>query len=766
MFDLRIEEKLDLFIDGGLRFYMKRVFWSDFKIKREIDAAGAMSELAKLDANIKEMPEVKKVHLPAGTEDNSYNSLVGRLNNFKSNVAVQTDEVWGKLEADVTSYFNKNVRMYEYISPALCKREGYYLDTEGSRLKYYDGKTLSDVGAFDCSDYAIQNTFATFFEPRGYELFGMKSRSMKLTPELYMNMIEHTQKSSGTNVKFYNHSKGKNPPTEFHVGRDFMGLFSALRERNKIKVLQKELTKGDERDRITLVKDLINTINNKVNVYLAEEDNKIKYPEKSNVMQAIREYLVDADADKFAKAVAKQDSWFQWLGKKFSRSDQVDRTLAMVREMQKSAFFQVALKEIKFEKEDQAAKEEREKEEQAAKEEREKEKEIQEIQKNILDKQLRAQEIAERFTFPDKIVNFEESKEKIDRTWEPYRVNREACLKMLNDLDAVLDSTDQSNFTEVILPSTIIEETPIDKAKDNVVNFIKAVIEQTRKEVDVSNRKNQDYKTDCAYVQEKIVEILNYHHLDISRVRIEPLEVREYNQLGENLYNVLEKTEMRPKEERKVMISADLVRKEIIRLQKLYADLRVHAQECSTAFSEIRQYDASNAIDSYLDKGYRKFQEELTTKLNEIANFQDIPFNSLKPLPGQQEQLVNVVNELTIIGSQIFDKISEVLREQVKVDDGGEIIRKNNDGNPRVYTATHVGRNQEKNEADKEKFVEITTKKVPNYLLKIVGESSFNKDNIVASYGSLSSSSLFKPAPEDNDHDHDFDESNKFGFGR
>lgn len=708
MSDLRIEDKLDLFVDKGIRYYLKRVFWNAADIRREIDAAGYLSDLHAINERVKALKVVKNDQYSTEIGPNSYNRLVERLNDFKQNVSEQDDKVWKALEKDVMSYFKRDLRVYEYVTDEWCVHEGYYLDKKNGLLKYYNKaeKKVLTIGNFDFDEPIFPESkitkarelFPTLLQPRGMFDGILGAKSVKLTPDLFKRMIDHTHMSNHMrNLTFYIPSKGKSSPDIFSINCDFMHTFSLLQERSKAKTLLHKATKGDARDRVTLVKDLIENIKSKIdeeltklNVYEDIKDNK--NTNKKQILEAIKEYLDDADMKKFAQAAAKYDGgYFQRAMKYMAPKDRIDRIVSSFRDMQSSRFFQIAIEEIKKEKK-------REESNKAQIEEQEQEK----IALAKMDEEMQAR----MFDFPDVISNIDEEKERINKNWQHYRVTKETCLETFANLLQILEDN-KVGLPQITLPKTItasLEQGDLENM--TVGEYIKLFIEQAIQEVEASKKTSADFQTNCAYVQEKIVEILNFHYTGPSRKSITEEQISAYNKLGDSLYEELKKTKMYPAEEPKVIITAQLVRDEINRLSGVYSALRKDVESLMEEFREIKQTSISNNLLNYLNSKYAEFEQELKSKLEEIKDIQSDAFNSLNPQDENQKLIVKIRDQLVAKRKEVFSHTIRIFSEKVSVDENGDLTDLVSGDAPkgREYISVHTGRSAYKNAEDEGKF--------------------------------------------------------------
>lgn len=295
---------------------------------------------------------------------------------------------------------------------------------------------------------------------------------------------------------------------------------------------------------------------------------------------------------------------------------------------------------------------------------------------------LKEVEISDVHQYKSHIADISTAAEDANQIWQNCRVTKDAIkvslTAMLEKLEALQEgaAADEVELPEIPLPQDLIPENEEQRNK-TIIEHIKDCILRVQTKADNDPSKKSQYQADCAFLQSSIEQILNFRYAGGEDEEVPYMVTEEqravYNEVGEELTEILNNTQKQPLKEAEVLKSVESVRAEIHRLITFHNTVREKLTDYQTKLKTLDQGSFFNDIKKFTQKGgaLDKKQKELDTLYDSLTNFPDDPFNVLAPATTWQKKVVEVVNELTAYGTELVDELEDVLLYQPR--EKGEI---------------------------------------------------------------------------------------------
>lgn len=265
--------------------------------------------------------------------------------------------------------------------------------------------------------------------------------------------------------------------------------------------------------------------------------------------------------------------------------------------------------------------------------------------------------------------------EDVNQIWQNCRVTKDAIkvslAAMLEKLEQLQQGAeaDGVELPAIPLPQDLIPEGEEQRNK-TIIEHIRDCILRIQSKAENDPSKKTQYQADCAFLQSSIEHILNFRYAGGEDEEV-PFMVTEeqravYNEVGEELTEILNNTQKQPLKELEVLKSVESVRAEIHRLISFHNKVREKLTGYQKQLMALDQGSFFNDIKKFTQKGgaLDKKQKELDGLYDSLTNFPDDPFNVLAPTTAWQHKVVEVVNELTSYGTELMDELEDVLLYQ------------------------------------------------------------------------------------------------------
>ena len=285
------------------------------------------------------------------------------------------------------------------------------------------------------------------------------------------------------------------------------------------------------------------------------------------------------------------------------------------------------------------------------------------------------------YEFESAIVDFNGSEEAVNAMWETCRVTKEALSETLEAMLAKLTEIQEAN-PGVELPNIPIpEDLQLEEGGEDDKTVIEHITDkirilQDKIAADKSKVKKTYYQPDCASLQNAINKILAYQYLARdSRLMISEEQRYVYNEMGDELTQILNNTVKQPKKDIEVINSVKTVRAEITRQLQFNNDLREQLTTFQRELGQggLDQGTFANAIEHFIKKGgpLDAKQKELQDLMDEISECPDTEFNvvpftepeSTADKKSWQEKVCAAVKQLNTPPLVIY-KLQDVLLHQ------------------------------------------------------------------------------------------------------
>lgn len=623
--------KLDRFLDKGIRYYFYRVFWDDYPLRQDIELAGYLSESLKIEADVKTMKKPT-----ARSTSKEYNALVKSLNEYATNPSARPVKAWHKIQTQAMSYFDSGLKI---SNSADISSPGYTLDLTTQTLKYYNGKRMIEVADFSGAPAAweeIRQLFPNLFtRPSAFSLSSVKTKS--LTALDLMQLIHITHQVS--------------PQAVFDRAVE-PGVISLFMHLDQHATLRTKLERySDHRNAEELANDIVRRMKAVTTKYKADP---YASANKVMILEQIEDYLDTGDYSELEGVVREYDgSWLGWMVR-MVYSDEVDKALSTLKEMRKSPFFELALQNLKKERDLRDAPP---------------------AQPAAAAARVAPKaEVEREYEYDSHIVDFDRSEATVNAVWQKTRITKQAFTAqleaMLAQLDALKGMYDITILPKIPLPKELLLEVGEDEL---VVDDEKTVIEhiedcigrlQAKARHDRSN--SSQFQTDCAVLQNSMNRILNYQYQGRNVRKVVTEEQRTvYNAVGKELTATLNKIQKQPPKVAVVMNSVQTVRAEIHRLTEFHNKIRGQLAQYQQQLMAIDQGTFANDIDDFLTGGLLdERQRKLQDLLASLQDCHDDPFNVLSPADAHQQKICDAVTQLTEYETSLVDELNGILLKQ------------------------------------------------------------------------------------------------------
>ncbi|HVT62457.1 MAG TPA: hypothetical protein VHD33_03080, partial [Legionellaceae bacterium] len=400
----------------------------------------------------------------------------------------------------------------------------------------------------------------------------------------------------------------------------------------------------DPRNAEELVKDIVQRMQDRIAAYL--NDMKNTSPGKRAIMENIALYLDNGDDEPLLHAIREYDkSWINWLASWFY-SNEADKMYYAVIGMQKSPFFQKALRGLIKKKE-------------AAKD-------LSEVSSEISE-EMNLNESEREYEYDSHIIDFEESESRVNENWQTHRVTKDAIMTTLEQILADIQEFKQKNTVQlpvISLPKELVSEELSEEDK-TVIEHIEDCVHRLQEKIK-SDKSNSYFQTDCAFLQNAINRILNYQYQGNHTRKLLTEDQRSlYVEIGTKLTNDLNQTQKQPKKTAEVLNSVNAVRVEIHRLIKFHNTIREKLAQFQERLKQIDQGTFYNDIEDFLTNGLLdERQRELQDLLDSLKDCQDDTFNVLNPQGLPQTRVCNAVERLQAYGTSLVEALADKLLMQ------------------------------------------------------------------------------------------------------
>lgn len=722
-------EYLGLFLDGSLNFFIRSVFIEQ-QINQKIMYAGILSEqkyiqdeeLPKLVNKVRHDKASRTTSNTKTESEKQYDLLVDSITNYAGS-ANQAIEAWKAQKEDFLRYFSRGFKIYADIG-GVYNKKGYYLSDTGV-LKYYEGikggeKEICTLGQ------DAKALFFPLFNKGVTDNAWIRQRSMNLTPDLFIQLVERAPDNANFFVpKIRTISSVNTNWQKFPADKSLISLYRKCEQHYSLKSRMQGSTviTNAEDFAESLAKDLTSRADSYILGKKADDP-------KVEVMQAIKDYFDPNNKDsfnnkiKFAEKIKSYDTgWFAWF-RRIWRVDEVDRALSIIKAAQSCPhhkFFDKAVGNIKVKLEKQLI---------------EAKAEAEAVRLGSKTETLRTHLTSAFDLKTEKTENFDNFAKSTSEIWKRYKVDKKDFLKALEMLSENLEKFDTNSFPKVSLPKKILGEVVVgDNDEYTVVDHLKKVIllvkastlgidykkysdeletlinllggynapaaveflknkselykTRTSTGIDYSGVDYGEYSKELAYIANKIVETLRFHYLDNeSRQLISHDNLEAYNELLSKLSDVLINVS-EPKIQAEIKVSAATIKNHIAVLQRNYAELRKLLEEKIAEIKELYQYELANPLYHYLSTDFKKKEDFLKSSYDKLDELQTDEFNILaEPQAEYQEKVLNILKELSFIGTEITDTISTIIKQDVKIKVNGADVNRElcfDDVAPRSY---------------------------------------------------------------------------------
>ena len=639
------------FPDRGIREYDYHILPGKYALQKEIQLAGLLDERAEIGRVI------DGLNLPeAQTGDSTrYRGLVENLVTAARDKATLVN--WQEVSSKILGYFDTNLPIYADPTRGLSA-PGFILDTAKRELRFFDGSNTTSLCTFTApKDWMlIQNLFPALFNPSTSVRLGIVSNYTTLLPKQYLQLMHAV-----LNV---------NPAAQFErsISKEFIVLYSYL---NQYAAMSEIINKEENyRTAEQIVKDIVEELQRKIHTFLTDASRIDQ--RQIQILTEVIEYLGSGDYRTYAANIAKLEGGWITQASKMFYSDEIDDTLNMITALRSSPFFEEGLRRLATQRE----RLERQKE--YAREEASKRLEDDEYSRSAPDEDfLKSDEIV----YDSHIVDFASSEDSVNEMWQQHRVTKaaiqESLAAMAEKITEVMEDEDNKDveLPAIPLPVDLLPE-GVDPENKTVVAHIQDCITRLQEKAKSDPSKKTFYQADCALLQNAINKILHFQFAggeedEEGFMFVSEVQRRLYNDIGEELTEILNNTKKQPLKEAEYIGSIKPVRAEIHRLMRFHDKIRERLSTFQEQLVRLDQTSFANDIKKFVKKDgpFDTKQKELQGLLNSLEGLPEEDFNVIasdENMLGWQKQIVAVVNALNEAGTVLVDGLQRELLYQPK----------------------------------------------------------------------------------------------------